>query len=69
MAHSPERRKYLTNWGRQHREKLRALPLAALKKLRATVYTMIRLPRGEPAPPDATETVCPCRRRSTTLAS
>lgn len=45
MPHSPERQAYLTTWAREHREKLRALPLAKLKKLTPTVYTIAELHR------------------------
>jgi hypothetical protein len=43
MAHTPKRREYLTNWSRQHRAKLKALPLDALKRLRPTVYIIQEL--------------------------
>jgi hypothetical protein len=45
MPHSPQRRRYLTNWAKQHRERLRALPLRALKKLTPTVYTIAEIHR------------------------
>ena len=50
MAHSAERPKYLTDWARQHRARLPALPLTALKKLRPTVYTIQKLHRHRVEP-------------------
>jgi hypothetical protein len=39
MAHTPEKRIYLTEWARAHRAKLHAMPLAKLKALPSTVYS------------------------------
>jgi hypothetical protein len=37
--HSPERRKYLSDWSRKHCAMLRAMPLVELRKMPSTIYT------------------------------